>query len=466
VRRDLFARLGGFDERYAPAYYEDADLCLGLRRLGYRTIYQPGAVVRHHEYGSSSSGEATTLMQRNQSRFVEKWKDDLTQQYSRSSEDRLRARERVRQPRLLVVDDRVPTSDAGSGYPRAHALLGLLRRREYPVTFFPSYDPTPYQPWLRDLQGSGVEAICDGRSFAEFAALRAGLYNVVLVSRPHNFAAVRADLTRWFPRAVVIYDAEALFFVREELKTALSDVAALDELMRRQRRELDLLRFAHVVMTVSEREKQLLEQAAPDFQGQVAVWGHPVEARPGGRPFPERKDLLFVGSFFAPRSPNIDALSYFVREVFPLIRRNLDCRLQIVGYGASEAAGQWASDHVEVIGYAEDLTPYHDGCRVFVVPHRYSAGIPLKLCEAMGRGLPAVVSDLTALQLGVEDGREVLVGRTAAELAEQVVRLYSDEALWSELRANALEFVRRHHDPEALGRALDEIVTDALAAGP
>lgn len=466
VRRTLFEKLGGFADEFAPAYYEDVDLCMGIRRLGYRVFYQPEATVRHHEYGSSSSDEATELIQRNHARFAEKWKGDLKLQRSRSPANRLRARERVTRPRLLVVDDRVPTSDAGSGYPRSHALLLLLRRHDYPVTLFPSYDATPHQPWLSDLQREGIEVVCDGRPFADLAAERAGLYDVVLVSRPHNFGAVRADLTRSFPRAVVIYDAEALFFVREELKGVVSEGAAPDDVVRRQQQELDLLRFAHLVVTVSDREKRLLEQAAPDFQGQIAVWGYPVEARPTLRPFSERRDLLFLGSFFAPRSPNKDALSFFLREVLPLIHRRLDCQLKVVGYGAVDAVGQWASARVEVVGYAPDPTPHYDGCRVFVVPHRYSAGIPLKLCEAMARGLPAVVSDLTAAQLGVEDGREVLVGRTPDELAEGVVRLYSDEALWGELRANALEFVRRHHDPETLGRALDDIIAGALAAGP
>ena len=77
-----------------------------------------------------------------------------------------------------MIDDRVPTSDAGVGYPRAHALLGLLRQRGYPVALFPSYDATPYQPWLRDFQRAGVEVVCDGRSFDQFASERAGLYDV------------------------------------------------------------------------------------------------------------------------------------------------------------------------------------------------------------------------------------------------------------------------------------------------
>ncbi len=466
VRRELFEALGGFDERFAPAYYEDADLCMSVRARGYRVVYEPRATVRHHEYGSSSIREATELIRRNHARFAEKWKDELPHQLPPSRANHLRARERVARPRLLVVDDRVPTSDVGSGYPRAHALLRLLRRHEYPVTLFPSHDATPYQPWLADFQRAGVEVICDGRPFTRFASERAGHYDLVIVSRPHNFRVVREAVRQSFPRAVVIYDAEALFFVREALKAAIGvDASPPADVSRQQQEELDLLRSAHHVLVVSERDKLFVERAAPDLLGRVSVWGHPVECRPTPRPFGERRHLLFVGSFFAARSPNEDALSFFVSEVLPIIHRQIDCRLQVVGYNAPAAVGRLASASVEVVGRVDDLTPFYDTSRVFVAPHRLSAGIPLKLCESMARGIPAVVSSLTASQLGVEDGREVLVGGTASELADRVVELYSNEVLWNRLRTNALEFVRRHHDPDTLGRELDAILSRTLAAG-
>jgi GT2 family glycosyltransferase len=466
VRRELFAAIGGFDDRFAPAYYEDADLCMAIRRRDHRVVYEPRARALHHEHGSSSTEDAWAQIVRNHERFADKWKDDLSRQQPRAGGATLRARERVDRPRVLVIDDRVPTSDVGSGYPRSHAILRLLRQREYPVTLFPSHDPTPYEPWRSEFQEMGVEVLCDGRRFSDFATQRAGMYDAILVSRPHNFAAVRPDITRCFPRAVVIYDAEALFFVRDEAKTSIEERANGVDVAARQRQELDLLRYAHLVVTVSEREKRLLCRAAPEFEGQIAVWGHPVELRPTPRPFADRRDLLFLGSFFAERSPNEDALTFLVREVLPLVASRIDCRLHVVGYKAQETVAHLASDRVHVVGYAEDLTPWYDESRVLVVPHRYSAGIPLKLCEGMARGLPAVVSELTALQLGVEDGKEVLVGRTPAELANAIVRLHEDESAWNDLRANALDFVRRRHDPQTLGRALDDLIAEALAAGP
>ncbi len=93
-------------------------------------------------------------------------------------------------------------------------------------------------------------------------------------------------------------------------------------------------------------------------------------------------------------------------------------------------------------------------------PHLYSAGIPLKLVEAMAHGLPAVVSALTAEQLGLKDGEEVLVGRNPAELAEKIVRLHSDGELWAHLSQRCVEFVQANFDKQNMMGSL----TAALAS--
>lgn len=47
VRAEALARLGGFDERFAAPAWEDVDICLRARRLGYAVVYAPPAVVEH-----------------------------------------------------------------------------------------------------------------------------------------------------------------------------------------------------------------------------------------------------------------------------------------------------------------------------------------------------------------------------------------------------------------------------------
>lgn len=76
VRKDLWDQIGGFDDRFAPAYYEDTDLCFEIRRRGYKVYYQPKSVVVHHE-GVTAGTDITSGFKRyqliNREKFYEKW---------------------------------------------------------------------------------------------------------------------------------------------------------------------------------------------------------------------------------------------------------------------------------------------------------------------------------------------------------------------------------------------------------
>ena len=60
-RARVWEALGGFDERYAPAYYEDTDLCFAVRERGLKVVYQPAAVIVHHEGATAGTDTASRL---------------------------------------------------------------------------------------------------------------------------------------------------------------------------------------------------------------------------------------------------------------------------------------------------------------------------------------------------------------------------------------------------------------------
>lgn len=78
VRREAWEQAGGFDERYFPAYYEDADLCLAVGALGWRVVCEPASVVIHEEGASTPVHLRHFLSRRSQARFVAKWGNTLT----------------------------------------------------------------------------------------------------------------------------------------------------------------------------------------------------------------------------------------------------------------------------------------------------------------------------------------------------------------------------------------------------
>ena len=77
VRTTAWEAVGGLDERYFPAYFEDADLCLTLRRHHYRVVYEPRARLIHLEGQSTSRRYRNFLLRHNRDLFVAKWKDEL-----------------------------------------------------------------------------------------------------------------------------------------------------------------------------------------------------------------------------------------------------------------------------------------------------------------------------------------------------------------------------------------------------
>ncbi len=464
VRADVWKRAGGFDARYAPAYYEDADLCMAIRELGLRVVYQPAAVIVHQEYTSSSPDSARELMIRNRGRFVEKWARELAAQPSASDRNVLRARSSSPQPTILFIDDRVESPDFGSGIRRMWTMLTMLAEMRYRVTFVPLLDPTPREPWVTDLQQRGIEVIAGPLAFEEFAAERAGLYDAVIISRPHNMQLAHAAVRQHFPKATLIYDAEALYFVREELRVAALGTASEGVVCEEQRAlETGLLRAADFAIVVSEYEQHVAVQLVPELAGRTFVWGHCMTALPTAAMFEARADLLFVGSFPIDDSPNEHAVLWFLDHVFPAVAAELACTFRVAGR-APETLRRRASASVEFSGFVPDLGPEYERHRVFVVPHQFSAGIPYKLDEAMSRGIPAVVSEVTARQLGLVDGDTVLVGRTPEEFAHKIMQLYCDADLWARVRHNALHHVTERCHPSKVRTMLADVLALATAA--
>ena len=255
TRRDLFDQLGGFDERYRPAYYEDLDYCTRLWESGYRVVYEPLAVAVHFEFASSaSSADAVELQQERRPLFVARHGQWLASQRSRT-DGFLAARTHPHgRPSVLVIDDAWPNPRLGSGYPRAAALLCALVDLDCSVTLYPMDGAGSRIEPDGDLRG--VEIVREGG----LAHLQAFLesrrtFDAVIISRPHNLryvkAAVGSDLSAL--GAPVIYDAEAVYALRDIERGRLAgtppSTAAEQSLIDQ---EIGLARGCAAVLAVSE----------------------------------------------------------------------------------------------------------------------------------------------------------------------------------------------------------------------
>ncbi len=462
LRTAQFRELGGFDEAFAPAYYEESDFCLRLRRQGLRTMYEPRARVRHYEFASTGGmNAAVALQEKNRALFREKHAEFLKGQPAADPARTLHARTSNDHPNLLLIDDAVPHASLGAGYPRCRHIAGLLSRMPLNVTFLPLHFPNDGWDEVYRTLPENVEVLLNrGRSgLARLLVERAGFYQYVMVSRPHNMAFFNQalkSLQREARQFDIVYDAEAVFAGRELLWRELQGESIdEDEKKRVISEELELAAEASAVLTVSDAEAQLFRERGHD---RVLVLGHGLEPVAAPAPFDARRGLLFVGALKDEHSPNVDSLLWFVCNVLPLIEREIpELDLTVAGHTAAPSLVSIERPNIHMKGRLESLEGLYRDSRVFIAPTRFAAGIPHKVHEAAAHGIPAVVTPLLARQLGWRHEREVLVGDSPESFAEQCLRLYRDAGLWERISAAGREAVARDCSEERFRITLEEL---------
>jgi GT2 family glycosyltransferase len=169
VERAAFEKAGGFDPVYAPAYYEDSDLCLRLAAAGGRVVYEPGSSATHVRYGSGSSELARELSDRNRATFAGRFAAQLADRpHALTGRGELAARDALAHPRLLVLAERLDEDAARLA--TALSELCPAGRTTVHVLERPGDEARP-------LLAAGVEVACGPR--AAWLAGRALHYDAV-----------------------------------------------------------------------------------------------------------------------------------------------------------------------------------------------------------------------------------------------------------------------------------------------
>ncbi len=470
--RAVFERLGRFDSRYAPAYYEETDYCVRLWEAGLRVVCEPAAAILHFEFGSAGSPtEALALQQRNLAIFRDRHAAWLRGQAPPAPGNVLRASRRLRAGarRILMIEDRVPNPELGAGYPRSQRILRELTAEGAVVTFFPMFRHLGDWPAARRIAGPEVQVMIHAATedLRRFLVSRHGEFEGVLVCRPHNMQAlleaVGPDRKTLLGHARLIYDAEAVFARRAILEAETEgQIVPAAEARDRVAQEVALTQAADQVLSVSAAELDVFQRHGVKS---VSLLGHALDVAPTATPFAQRHGFIFFGAISDERAPNADAVHWFVREVLPILRDRLgqrDLRLRVAGRVSAESILALDGEDVSLLGQVPDLAAELETARVMVIPTRFAAGIPHKAHQAAAYGVPMVVTDLIREQLGWQPGTEFLAASDALGFADACARLHQDEQAWDQVRRAALERVAAECSPERFRRTIREV----LAAMP
>jgi len=457
VRKDLFERLGGFDRRYAPAFYEDADICMGVRSLGYEVVYQPLSRLVQHESATDDT-DARTGPERyqvvNREKFCEKWRDALAREHQpQDPASAERAANRKWATQVAVFDDRIPTPDRDAGSARMLFILRALSEWCHPVFITTGKQVWPEYEKLLWREGVETASALDLRRL-----LKSRRFRAAVISRPDVAEALIKPIRRARPRAKIVFDMVDAHFIRLSREAALTgDPGLAREAERYRKIETRLARASDLLWCTSHADKEVMEREAPGINSAIVPTIHRTHAR--GLPFAGRDHLLFVGNFR--HRPNSDGVRFFIGEILPAVRESLP-RVELLLVG-DNAPPEFASfEGVRLLGYVPDVDPLFARARVFVAPVRFGAGIKGKIGEALAYAVPVVTTTVGAEGMFLRDGEEVLIADAPHDFAAAVVRLYSDAGLWQRLSDNAHAHVERHFSPRVVGKIVNDSVRSLL----
>ncbi|MFD2703144.1 glycosyltransferase [Paenibacillus shunpengii] len=452
IRHDLWKRLGGFDERYVPAYFEDTDLAFEVRRLGYKVLFQPKSVIVHFEgisHGTDTNTGIKKYQLENKEKFMDKWKETLLTEHFDNAENVFWARDRSRTKKtVVIVDHYVPHFDKDAGGRCTYFYTKLMISMGFHVIFIGD-NFYRHEPYTSNLQQLGVEVLYGNyyaKNINQWIKTNGQYIDYVYLNRPH-ISIKYIDVFKKYSDAKIIYFGHDLHYLRELRNYELTQNPSLLKSSEEWKEiEFKLFRLADVVHVVGSYEQKVLIDQLPDkkirniplfpyehvFGDQHAIVNYRV-----------RKDLLFVGGFN--HKPNYDGVIWFLNEVFPQVKRSIpEIRLHVVGSNPPDDIKERQNDSILVTGYVsdEELERYYESCSVVVVPLRFGAGVKGKVVEALQYQVPVVTTSIGAE--GIFEADKVMIIADAPEqFANEVIDLYTDESKWNAYSATSGEYIKK-----------------------
>ena len=490
IRRSLWEEIGGFDERFAPAYCEDSDLAFEVRKHGKRVVYQPKSVVVHFEgisNGTDVNGEGLKKYQVvNQEKFREKWKEELKEQSRNTGNPNpFTARDRSqKKPCVLVIDHYVPTWDRDAGSKTTYQYIRMFLKKGYNVKLLGD-NFLHEEPYSTELMQMGVEIL-----YGE--DMQSGIWDwirenqlfidIAYLNRPH-IAIKYIDFLRENTGIRCIYYGHDLHFLRLLREYELNgDIRTKRESDYWKSIEFTVMQKADMSYYPSEAEVEAIHALDPKIRVKAItayLWEDFLPCGKSGALLSEtgeetdyarREGLLFVGGFAHP--PNEDGVLWFVKDVFPKIREKVpDMNFYIVGSKAPEEITALGAEPektgIHVLGYVsdEELAALYQKTKITVVPLRYGAGVKGKVVEAIYNGAVVVTTSVGAE--GIPDPERVLatVNETETELrehpeavaesfAEAVLKLYRNDGMLAAISSETQRYIKRHYSMDAAWRII------------
>ena len=289
-------------------------------------------------------------------------------------------------------------------------------------------------------------------------------FDAITCEHSVNEIYVPKNISALIPKSVVnihssVYGTCAHQLANGTAENALRDRLTLPLLKRYEQRYCQ--KFSDLVVTTAEDRRQMSELSGKE----------PIHVIPNGVDLdlfgmrsqdPNGQRLVFIGAM--DNLPNIDAVTFLAKEIFPLVRQKYPAAtLSLVGARPTSAVRALGEiPNVIVTGKVPEMRPYLHESTVCVIPMRTGYGIKNKTLEAMAAGIPVVASDRGLEGLTIEgDGipLRALRAETAADYATAIGRLFDSAELRAQFSENGRALIEKEFTWAIAGQQYEKVLT-------
>jgi len=207
-------------------------------------------------------------------------------------------------------------------------------------------------------------------------------------------------------------------------------------------REFKLYRLYDKVMLISKNDFDI--SARKIGKRNLILGPHPMKVKRkliSGKP----KVIGFVASDYL---PNVDAICWFLKEVWPAIPKSLGLELHLYGLICRKVPLNNGIENVFLKGFASDLDIMYSQIDIAINPVRMGSGMKIKNIEALAYGIPLVTTHHGSSGIEQGIGNSFLTAQTGEQFAESVIRLALDNEMYQRFSDNALILVERQFSDE------------------
>lgn len=436
-----------FDEQFAPAYFEETDLCFDLKYQQNKNIYYtPFSKVLHYngityndksKQNQESNNRKEILFKTNQKKFYDKWNKEINNIQAECVEDRIL--EINNNKSIVFINDTVPEFDKDSGSNRLKEIMNVFIEKGYNVTFI-TKDTFIWHAYLEDYQRMGINIFYEHlqyKNYKYFISKYCADANYVWIYGPNSFKNYYKQIKPLFTNTKFIYDMVDIHHLRFKRASEINkqDKSNFKNYFEYKKIELEAAKISDYTITISDDEKEFMKTYSNEKRLiTISNIHYPKVKQDKINKFDHRSDIIFIGST---HHPNVDAIYYLYNDIMPIVwKSNPKIKVNIIG-NINTLVKDIIDERFIFHGFVSNIEPLFNNSKLMVAPLLIGAGVKGKIGQAFEYYLPVVTTTIGAEGMSLRNEENVLIADQPSDFANSIIKLYTDEVIWNKLSQNS-----------------------------